>query len=621
MAQTSETAQRKKGALQSLKFKLIMASTGLVLLSVVVLTLAFIQRQKVQLRQQLVNRGETITRLLAYNARYGVQIGDKPILEKILGGVKDDPDVIYCLISDKTGGVIAAHNPDRADLKKIKPAFSVSDKSEIAYHNDLGDDVINMAIPVVLESGGTENAAAAPADNSLEEEFFGGDASSPEPAKPKEDPGLSDKSGRRIIGTVQVGVTLKNMNAEIAASIRRTVLISAIIVLAGFALAFWLGSLISAPIKKVVTLLTDISEGEGDLSQRIHVTSGDETGDLARGFNTFMDKFQEVKKISVFLNELGEGGGDLTKRLNIASQDEIGMLAKGFDRFTGKLHDIIRQVAENTERIAAASQVVSDTTIKLSRELNEVAGQSLEVAASSSQMSQGIALSSRNVSNVNDLMNSMEVVSNSGVEVVHETKNGMTQISTTIKTSSGVVERLNESSQKIGETIAAITEIADQTKLIAINAAIEASRVGAQGKGFAVVAEEIRRLAARVTKATQDISQRIKAVQAETTQVMEVMKKGVGEAENGLSLSSRSETSLSEISKGVLDAKSRIGDITLASREQTSAVGVITRNITGISESARQCSEGVSKAAQSMQELNKEVQELRQLVGLFVLDR
>jgi methyl-accepting chemotaxis protein len=334
-----------------------------------------------------------------------------------------------------------------------------------------------------------------------------------------------------------------------------------------------------------------------------------------------MDKFQEIKKISVFLNELADGGGDLTKRLNIASQDEIGMLAKGFDRFVDKLHEIISRVATNTGMISQASQTVSDMTIRLARDLDEVAKQSGEVAGSSTMISQAIDRTNSNVSDVNELMNSTERSSAAGVGVVHEARTGMERIAETIKASSSVVGKLNESSQKIGDIITTITEIADQTKLIAINAAIEASRVGAQGKGFSVVAEEIRRLAARVTKATQEISLRIKAIREDADRVVGAMRKGMDEAGKGLELSDRSEHSLENISRSVTDAKSRINQIAVSSSEQSLSITSISRNINSISEAAAQSSGGVSKAAHSMQELNKEVQELKQLVNRFVLEK
>lgn len=620
--QDSKAAKKnKKGMIQTLKFKLIIVSMVLILISVISLAIVFINSQLRQIKDQLINRGVTITRLMAYNARYGVQIGDKPILDKIIGGVEDDPDVIYCVINDKDKKIISSNNQERADIETIKSAFSITDIDTIEYTNKEGEEVINIAMPVVLASVPQEKEEEELSD--LESEFFEDDIMAEdevvEDIKKAEETDLSPE--KRVIGAVQVGITLSNMKEDIASVIKRTMAYSTIIIIAGFILAFWIGSIISAPIKKVVTVLNDISEGEGDLTQRIHIKSSDEVGDLADGFNTFMDKFQEIKKISIFLNELADGGGDLTKRLNIPSPDEIGMLAKGFDRFTDKLHEIICQVANNTDKISQASQLVSDTTLKLARELDEVAYQSSEVAGSSGQISESIEVTSNNVSNVNELMNKTEVISNSGVEIVHEAKTSMAQITETIKESSEVVGKLNRSSQQIGNIITTITEIADQTKLIAINAAIEASRVGAQGKGFSVVAEEIRRLAARVTKATQDISQIIRAIQEESFQVVTTMKKGMEEANRGLELSNRSEGSLGEISEAVLDSKSRINKITVASNEQTSSISVISQNISSISDSAKQCSDGVTQTAQSMQDLNKEVQELRQLVGQFVLDR
>jgi methyl-accepting chemotaxis protein len=622
-AKTTVTT-RQQNMLRTLKFKLIMVSTALILISVISLTLTFIQRQKAQIRAQLVSRGETITRLIAYNARYGVQIGDKPILDKIIGGVVDDPDVLYCLISDNQKKIITSHNQDRADVKKIDRYLAVADKAENEYTNARKEDIINIAMPVILASAEEDKKASVSASGGDEFDDGLGLDDPMEDRDSKPSPAATSTAApaeKRVIGSVQVGISLNNMKKELSASVQKTVLFSALIFVVGFILAFWIGTLISAPVKKIVMLLDDISQGEGDLTQRVNIKSNDEIGDLASGFNTFMDKFQEIKKISVFLNELADGGGDLTKRLNIPSEDEIGMLAKGFDRFTNKLHEIICQVADNTEKIAQTSQMVSDTTTKLARELDEVARQSSEVAQSSQQITHAIQLTSENVSNVNELMNKTEGASSGGVEIVHETRNGMGQIAETIKLSAGVVGKLNESSQKIGDTITTIKEIADQTKLIAINAAIEASRVGTQGKGFAVVAEEIRRLAARVTKATQDISQRIRAIQDESSEVVAAMTRGRDEAGHGLELSKKSESSLEEISGSVVEARSKVNEIAIASNEQTSFIGTISRSISGISGSAKACSEGVTQTAVSMQELNREVQALRQLVGKFVLDR
>lgn len=633
MPTTRKSGGAQKALWQTLKFKLVVASTVLILISVLSLTFMFIQGQRRQIKSQLLSRGHTVAGLLAYNARYGVQIGDKIILDKIIGGVKNDTDVVYCIISDKSGNIITSYNENRSDMKEMRGLLTGTEEDTLEYTNIKGEDVINMAIPVELASSEIGESKTEELSN-LEEDFFSddmglmedefaadegetlGEASAEETSV-----GESAETQKRVIGTVQLGISLTNMKRDIRNAINRTVFWSFLIFVGGVLLAFWIGTIISAPIKKVVTLLNDISEGEGDLSQRISIKSSDETGDLATGFNTFMDKFQEIKKISVFLNELAEGGGDLTKRLNIVSQDEVGMLAKGFDRFTDKLHEIVCQVAENTEKIAKASQSVSDTTIRLARELDEVASQSGEVAGSSTQISETIDKTSQNVGNVNELMNTTQKVSSAGVDVVHQTRTGMEQMTETIRDSSNVVTQLNESSQKIGEIITAITEIADQTKLISINAAIEASRVGAQGKGFAVVAEEIRRLATRVTRATTDISERIKAIQEESLRVVNAMRKGMDEADRGLELSNRSEESLDTISRYVRDTKAKMNDIAVAANEQSSTITVVSKNINVISDAARQSSEGVSQTAGSMQELNTQVQALKQIVGQFVLQR
>lgn len=611
----------------SLKVKLISLITSIVVLVSIIFTVIFINKQKQASLLQLKNRGETVASLLAYNSKYGLNIEDKLILEKIIGGVKDDPDVKYVVITNLKGKVISSLNePDKKDMQELKPGFETDAKKIHQYTNANKTDIVNIAIPVFLVKK-VEEMKEGDDDDLFEDEMFEDEAEDSEDdedtisGEEKSETKAAAKVNLQRIGVVQLGITLKNMQKDLGVAVKEILVISFVIVIVGIILALFLSQIITGPINKVVNLLNEISSGDADLSKRIQIRSKDETGALADGFNSFLDKFQEVKKLSIAINDLADGEGNLTSRLNINSEDEIGQLAKGFDRFMGKLHDIICQVADVTDNISEASQTLSDSSQKLARQVGEVAKEAGNVADSSNNITSTIEETSSKVSSVNELMNQTEKESNKGVDVVHDMKRGSNQIASTIEHSSDVITELSKSAEAIGDSIRIITEIADQTKLIAVNAAIEASRVGEEGKGFSIVAEEIRRLAARVTNATGDISEKISNIQLGTSQAVDAMAKGTSEVKNGVELSERSETSLESISQAIVSVREKMNDINIMTNNQTSSIQSISSNINTISGAANDSSENINAAVDSIQELNKQIQSLRALVGQFVLDR
>ena len=208
-------------------------------------------------------------------------------------------------------------------------------------------------------------------------------------------------------------------------------------------------------------------------------------------------------------------------------------------------------------------------------------------------------------------------VAKEGGKVVDETINGMNRIAEVVQQSAKTVEELGNSSDQIGEIVQVIEDIADQTNLLALNAAIEAARAGEQGRGFAVVADEVRKLAERTTKATKEIASMIKQIQYETKGAVSSMRQGTEEVKNGKLFAAKAGESLKEIIEGADHVVDIISQVAAASEEQSSAAEQISKNIESISRVTSESANGIHQIASSAEDLNRLTNNLQQLVNRF----
>lgn len=212
-------------------------------------------------------------------------------------------------------------------------------------------------------------------------------------------------------------------------------------------------------------------------------------------------------------------------------------------------------------------------------------------------------------------------VAKDGGKIVDETINGMNRIAEVVQQSAKTVEDLGNSSDQIGEIVQVIEDIADQTNLLALNAAIEAARAGEQGRGFAVVADEVRKLAERTTKATKEIASMIKQIQKETDGAVSSMRLGTEEVKNGKLFAAKAGESLREIINGADHVVDIISQVAAASEEQSSAAEQISKNIESINSVTLESANGVHQIANSAEDLNKLTTNLQELVSKFNLNR
>lgn len=323
--------------------------------------------------------------------------------------------------------------------------------------------------------------------------------------------------------------------------------------------------------------------------------------------------------MKTMLHDVAQGQGDLTKRLDESSKDELGEASHYFNLFVDKLHGLIRQVSETTEKVAAASVQLLSNSERIANGAEEVAAQVSTVATAGEEMSATSGDIAQNCSMAAEGSQQASSAAVSGAQVVNETINMMNNIAVRVRNTAQSIENLGSRSEQIGAIIGTIEDIADQTNLLALNAAIEAARAGEQGRGFAVVADEVRALAERTTRATKEIGEMIRTIQHETQNAVKAMEIGVGEVAMGSEKATNSGKALERILQQINDVTMQINQVATAAEEQTATTAEISNNMHQITDVVAQTSQGAKESAASANLLSGLAGELRSVVGQFKL--
>ncbi|WP_041532193.1 methyl-accepting chemotaxis protein [Pelobacter propionicus] len=312
--------------------------------------------------------------------------------------------------------------------------------------------------------------------------------------------------------------------------------------------------------------------------------------------------------------------GDLTVDVRSSSSDEVGQLMSAMKHMVENLRTMIARTVEIAGSIASASTQLQSTSEQIATGAEEVANQTNTVATASEEMSHTSTDIARNCSMAADASRQTTESANDGARVVHETITGMNIIAERVQQSSRTVEALGARSDQIGQIVGTIEDIADQTNLLALNAAIEAARAGEQGRGFAVVADEVRALAERTTKATREIGEMIKSIQNETREAVRAMGEGVREVEKGTESSRKSGQALEDILGRINEVGMQINQIATAAEEQTATTSEVSMNIQQITEVVHQSARGAEETANAASQLAQQANDLQGLVSSFRLN-
>lgn len=313
--------------------------------------------------------------------------------------------------------------------------------------------------------------------------------------------------------------------------------------------------------------------------------------------------------------------GDLTQRVASQSSDELGDMSRSFDGLVLTMHEIVSQINRMSQEVAAAATEIAASAEEMAAGMDGQSNQVVQVSASVEEMTASIEDVARKSSEMATAADESGRVAAQGGQVVQQTIAGMSAINEAVSQGSASVEELGRRSVQIGKIIEVIDDIADQTNLLALNAAIEAARAGEHGRGFAVVADEVRKLAERTTTATKEVVDSVRAIQDQTKTAVDRMKTGSERVTTGVALAEHAGGSLRSIVDSAKQVALMVQSIAAAAAQQSATSGQITQSMQTVSEVTRQTSDATSQSATAATALSQKAEELQALVGRFKLNQ
>ena len=316
--------------------------------------------------------------------------------------------------------------------------------------------------------------------------------------------------------------------------------------------------------------------------------------------------------------------GNLTARIGGAaaqdSKNELHILSRNVDQMADTLHSVLSRLAAESRKLSAASSDLNSTSETMARRTELASGEVLLVAGSSEEMNQTACEIARNCTTAADNVAQANQAVAQGRLIMGETTESMQAIGEHARVTSAVISQLGERSLQIGEITETINDIADQTNLLALNAAIEAARAGEHGRGFAVVADEVRALASRTTAATKEISAMIKSIQTETRRAIDAMGQGVAEADQGVRKAVLTGAALEAITATIQSISLEVSHIATAAEEQSCTVGAITGNIQQVTRNINASAAGTQEFATAAAGMHLMAEELGRIVSGFTIE-
>jgi methyl-accepting chemotaxis protein len=317
------------------------------------------------------------------------------------------------------------------------------------------------------------------------------------------------------------------------------------------------------------------------------------------------------------IEQIADGDGDLRVRLEVLSRDELGKLSQAFNRFLDKLQPLIREVSRVTGEVADSARSLAGLAAANDRLISSEHAAVDQVSTAATEMSAAVHEVARNAQNAADAAHFAEEQSREGAQVVGATVAVIRQLAMEVENASATISTLEQETANIGAVLAVIKGIADQTNLLALNAAIEAARAGEQGRGFAVVADEVRALAARTQDSTKDIQLMIERLQAGVQEAVKAMRTGSLKARDSVERAAGVDQALTDTGDSVQRINDMAAQIATACEEQSSVTEEIARNISDIRDLSNEAAQTSEQSTQASQHLSQLSSGLAQLVGRF----
>ncbi|MDY6980238.1 MAG: methyl-accepting chemotaxis protein [Pseudomonadota bacterium] len=317
------------------------------------------------------------------------------------------------------------------------------------------------------------------------------------------------------------------------------------------------------------------------------------------------------------LNDIASGEGDLTRRLDEQGRDEVAQLGGAFNRFVSRIQELIRQIRETGDTLTSSAKQMTEMSVETKYSMNQQESKIDQVATAMNEMTATVQEVARNAAEASSAAQSADSEAGNGNQLVKQAIGSINELASEVDQSAQNIASLDQNAEQIGTVLDVIRGIAEQTNLLALNAAIEAARAGEQGRGFAVVADEVRTLASRTQDSTQEIQAMIEQLQQGTKTAVQSMDQSREKTGAVVDVAKQAGEALTSITRAVSQIADMNSHIATAAEEQSAVSEDINQNVVSINTLANQAAATAEQAAASSQDLERLAEQLQQAISQF----